>query len=115
MKAPSKSPENMELTITENPIPKSSPWLIRFMGGRSRRWRQPDRTYFISPFFRLTEGFDYALAGDMDDVKSKVDENTAAILVELIQGEGGVLPLEKEFVKQLETLCAGEGYSSDRR
>lgn len=61
---------------------------------------------FHKSFFPLTEGFDYALAGDMDDVKSKADENTAAILIELIQGEGGVLPMEKEFVKQLETFCA---------
>lgn len=60
---------------------------------------------FHQSFFPLTEGFDYALAGDIEDVKTKVDENTAAILVEFIQGEGGVLPLEKTFVKQLETLC----------
>ena len=60
---------------------------------------------FHQSFFPLTEGFDYALAGDIEDVKTKVDENTAAILVEFIQGEGGVLPLEETFVKQLETLC----------
>ena len=60
---------------------------------------------FHQSFFPLTKGFDYALAGDIEDVKTKVDENTAAILVEFIQGEGGVLPLEKTFVKQLETLC----------
>ena len=44
---------------------------------------------FHQSFFPLTEGFDYALAGDIEDVKTKVDENTA----------------EKTFVKQLETLC----------
>lgn len=60
---------------------------------------------FHKSFFPLTEGFAYALAGDIEDVKAKADENTTAILIEFIQGEGGVIPLEKEFVKQIEALC----------
>lgn len=56
-------------------------------------------------FFPFTEGFDYAPANDMDGVRAKADDSTCAIMIELIQGEGGVLPLEPEFVKQVELYC----------
>ncbi len=60
---------------------------------------------FHQSFFPLTEGFAYALAGDIEDVKAKADADTAAILVEFIQGEGGVLPLDKSFARELEAFC----------
>lgn len=60
---------------------------------------------FHNYFFPFTEGFDYAVANDMDSVRSKVDDSTCAIMMELIQGEGGVLPLDKEFVKAVEAFC----------
>lgn len=56
-------------------------------------------------FFPFTEGFDYAPANDMDGVRAKADDSTCAIMIELIQGEGGVLPLEQDFVKQIELYC----------
>ena len=60
---------------------------------------------FHNYFFPFTEGFDYAVANDFDDVRCKVDDMTCAIMMELVQGEGGVLPLDQEFVKQVEALC----------
>lgn len=60
---------------------------------------------FHKSFFPLTEGFAYALAGDMEDVKAKADADTTAIMIEFIQGEGGVIPLDREFVRQVEALC----------
>ncbi len=60
---------------------------------------------FHDHFFPFTEGFAYAVANDLDDVKSKVDDSTCAIMMELIQGEGGVLPLDEAFVKAVEALC----------
>ena len=60
---------------------------------------------FHNYFFPFTEGFDYATANDFDSVRRKADEMTCAIMMELIQGEGGVLPLEHEFVKQVEAYC----------
>ena len=61
---------------------------------------------FHRDFLPVTDGFDYALAGDIEDVKNKVAANkTAAIMFECVQGEGGVIPLEKEFVKELETIA----------
>ncbi len=60
---------------------------------------------FHQYFFPFTEGFDYAAANDIEDLKSKIDDTTCAVMMELIQGEGGVLPLDKEFVKKVETIC----------
>ena len=60
---------------------------------------------FHQYFFPFTDGFDYAAANDIENLKSKIDDTTCAVMMELIQGEGGVLPLDKEFVKQVETLC----------
>jgi acetylornithine/N-succinyldiaminopimelate aminotransferase len=56
-------------------------------------------------FFPFTEGFVFAEANNFDDVKEKCEDTVCAIMIELIQGEGGVMPLEKEFVKQVEALC----------
>lgn len=63
------------------------------------------QTRFHDYFFPFTEGFDYAAAGDLDDLKSKVDGSTCAIMMELIQGEGGVLPQDPDFVKAVRHLC----------
>ena len=60
---------------------------------------------FHNYFFPFTEGFDYAVANDCDSVRKKVDDMTCAVMMELIQGEGGVLPLDADFVKQVEALC----------
>lgn len=60
---------------------------------------------FHNYFFPFTEGFDYAVANDIEDVKAKADGETCAIMMELIQGEGGVLPLDPDFVKAVEALC----------
>ena len=54
----------------------------------------------------LTPGFIHAKVNDLDDVRAKVAAYpVAAILVEIVQGEGGVIALEESFVKGLETLC----------
>lgn len=63
---------------------------------------------FHNFFFPFTEGFSYAKANCMDSVKTCVDENTCAVMIELIQGEGGVMPLEQSFVTELAQFCARE-------
>ena len=60
---------------------------------------------FHKNFYPFTEGFVYAKANDINDVKDKINENTCAIMMELVQGEGGVLPLDKEFVKEVEKIA----------
>lgn len=55
---------------------------------------------FHTDFGPFTEGFVYAEANNLDSVKELADANgCAAIMMETIQGEGGVLPLTDEFVK----------------
>lgn len=60
---------------------------------------------FHEHFWPFTEGFSYARANDFESLLSCVTENTCAVLIELIQGEGGVMPLEKEFVRKTAALC----------
>lgn len=60
---------------------------------------------FHNYFFPFTEGFDYAEANNFDSLRRKVDDMTCAVMMELVQGEGGVLPLDPAFVKQVEVLC----------
>lgn len=60
---------------------------------------------FHQYFFPFTEGFAYAEANNIESVKSAVNEHTCAVMMEMIQGEGGVLPLDKEFVQQVAALC----------
>ncbi|MGL5693205.1 MAG: aspartate aminotransferase family protein [Peptostreptococcaceae bacterium] len=54
-------------------------------------------------FFPNHDGFDY-IEKDISCL-DKVDECTCAIIIEVIQGESGVKPLDKEFVKKLEKVC----------
>lgn len=64
---------------------------------------------FHKDFLPLTEGFLYADAGDLDGIKKLVDENkVAAVMIETVQGEGGVVPLTEDFVKGLEAFCKAE-------
>lgn len=58
--------------------------------------------HYFSPF---TEGFSYASANDLESVKQAAGPDTCAVFIELIQGEGGVCPLDLEFVKQLSAFC----------
>ena len=60
---------------------------------------------FHDYFFPFLEGFVYAEA-DIEDIKSKLNARTAAVMLELIQGEGGVVLLDKTFVIELAKLCA---------
>lgn len=60
---------------------------------------------FHQYFFPFTEGFDYAVANDIEDLKAKIDDTTCGIMMEMIQGEGGVLPLDLEFVQAAEAIC----------
>jgi acetylornithine/N-succinyldiaminopimelate aminotransferase len=53
----------------------------------------------------LTPGFSYAIPGDMDSVRALYSDETCAVLLEPVQGEGGVIPFTKEFLQQLRAWC----------
>lgn len=56
----------------------------------------------------LSPGFVYAKFNDINDVKSKIDNKTVAIMLELIQAEGGVNVATKEFIQELSKICEKE-------
>ena len=60
---------------------------------------------FHNYFFPFTEGFRYADADDLDSVEAVAGHDVCAVMVELVQGEGGVLPLSRQFVQELAELC----------
>ncbi len=62
---------------------------------------------FHNDFLPLTEGFDYVEANNIQDLEEKVKSgNIAAIMFELVQGEGGVMPLTQDFVNRIFELSA---------
>ena len=61
---------------------------------------------FHNYFFPFTDGFRYAEAGSMDSVQEVAGHDVCAGMLELVQGEGGVFPMDKEFVHELAVLCA---------
>lgn len=64
---------------------------------------------FHKDFLPLTDGFVYAKANDVDDVKRLAKENKCcAIMFEVVQGEGGVRPLTKEFLQGIRTIADEE-------
>ncbi len=60
---------------------------------------------FHKYFFPFTEGFRHAKPNDMDDLKAQMGDDVCAVMLELIQGEGGVNPLDPEYVKQVREFC----------
>jgi len=56
-------------------------------------------------FAPLPEGFTYAEFNDLDSVKAAITDKTAAILVEAVQGEGGIIPADPTFITGLRALC----------
>ncbi len=51
------------------------------------------------------DGFAKAIFNDLDSVKNLINDKTIAIMLEPIQGEGGVIPATEHFMKSLEQLC----------
>lgn len=63
------------------------------------------QTKYQEGYAPLPEGFSYVALNDIEDLKAKVSENTAALLIEPIQGEGGVHPATTEFLQAARDLC----------
>ena len=60
---------------------------------------------FHREFLPLTEGFLYAQAGDLAGIQAQLDGSVCAVMLEMVQGEGGVIPMDEGFVKGLAQLC----------
>lgn len=61
------------------------------------------------PFVPLPEGFRHAEWNDLDSFKEAIDKTTGAILIEPIQGEGGVNTAEPQFLQGLREICDEKG------
>ena len=60
---------------------------------------------FHREFLPLTAGFLYAQAGDLAGIQALLDGSVCAVMLEMVQGEGGVIPMDEGFVKGLAQLC----------
>ncbi len=61
---------------------------------------------FHNYFFPFVEGFINVEANNIDDLRAKLDDTVCAVMFEYIQGEGGVMALDQEFVDEIFKLCA---------
>ena len=60
---------------------------------------------FHNYFGPFNEGFQYVKAGDISALTEMVDRHTCAVMLELVQGEGGVVALDPEYVQAVRALC----------
>ena len=60
---------------------------------------------FHQYFFPFTGGFAFAEAGDLADMEKKLDGTVCAVLLECVQGEGGVVPLDPAYAQGVQALC----------
>lgn len=61
--------------------------------------------HYQAPFAPLIPGIRFADFKDLDSVKSQITDKTCAIIMETIQGEGGIYPAEEAFLKGVRALC----------
>lgn len=61
---------------------------------------------FHNYFFPFLEGFVHVTANDIDDLKAKLDDTVCAVMIEYVQGEGGVNALDQDFVDAVFDMCA---------
>ena len=66
------------------------------------------RDEYRKPFEPMVPGFKHVPFNDLDAMKNAVSKNTAAIIVEPVQGEGGIHPATDEYLRGLRRLCDDE-------
>lgn len=61
--------------------------------------------HYQEPFKPLIGGIKFAQYNDLESVKAQITEKTCAIILETVQGEGGIYPAKEEFLKGIRALC----------
>ena len=77
----------------------------RTFGALSATWRK----LYRQPFEPLVPGFEFVPYNRLDRMEQAVDEDTAAVILEIVQGEGGVLPGDGEYLRGVQALCQARG------
>jgi acetylornithine/LysW-gamma-L-lysine aminotransferase len=77
----------------------------RTMGALSATWNKEYR----QPFEPLVPGFSHVPYNDVAALEAAIGDNTAAVLLEVVQGEGGVHPGTPEFLGRAQELCRARG------
>jgi acetylornithine/LysW-gamma-L-lysine aminotransferase len=77
----------------------------RTFGALSATWRKEYR----DPFEPLVPGFDFVPYNKLEAMEEVVDEETAGVILEVVQGEGGVLLGDGEYLKGVQSLCRERG------
>ena len=60
-------------------------------------------------FYPLLDGFSYVPFNDIDALKNKIDETVCAIMLEPVQGEGGIIPADPDYLIAVRKLCNDKG------
>ena len=61
--------------------------------------------HYRDPFEPLIGGVKFADFNDLESVKAQITDKTCAVITEVVQGEGGIYPAQKEFLEGLRALC----------
>ena len=61
--------------------------------------------HYQEPFKPLIGGIKFAEYNDIESVKSQITDKTCAILIETVQGEGGIYPANEDFIKEVRRIC----------
>lgn len=62
-------------------------------------------THYQEPFKPLIGGIRFARFNDLESVKAQITEKTCAVILETVQGEGGIYPADPDFLKGVRKLC----------
>jgi acetylornithine/LysW-gamma-L-lysine aminotransferase len=77
----------------------------RTFGALSATWNKSYR----QPFEPLVPGFEFVPYGKLDRMDEAIDDETAAVILEVVQGEGGVHPGTGEYLRGVQALCQERG------
>jgi len=61
--------------------------------------------HYQEPFGPMIDGIKFAEYNDLESVKAKITDKTCAIILETVQGEGGIYPATEEFIKGIRQIC----------
>jgi acetylornithine/succinyldiaminopimelate/putrescine aminotransferase len=100
----SSAPSPLRSSAPPHPIK-----IVAFSGGFHGRTAAAlsvtNKEQYRAPFMPLLPGVEFATFNDLDSARTAVDEQTCTVIVEPVQGEGGVIPATPEFLKELRRLC----------